>query len=136
MVFGKYGFYDFAFGYALAWQGRVGALGLEVVHMKAQDVAVFNGVGDGVLVQAALKNVVCGAQAGLLAFDLAIARVFLEYGCACKAKELRIGEKFFDGFVVVAKLRAVAFVKDEYDALLAQWLQALFVVALVSAIKG
>ena len=91
MVFGKYGFYDFAFGYALAWQGRVGALGLEVVHMKAQDVAVFNGVGDGVLVQAALKNVVCGAQAGLLAFDLAIARVFLEYGCACKAKELRIG---------------------------------------------
>ena len=40
-------------------------------------------------------------------------------GRSCKPEELCIGEKLFDGFVILPKLRTVAFVKDEYHALVA-----------------
>ena len=56
------------------------------------------------MVQTALEKVVSGSIAGLLTFDLLVAGVFLEDGCASKAKELGVGEEFFNGFMVVAKL--------------------------------
>jgi hypothetical protein len=44
----------------LAGLGRVLAFGLEVVHMEAQHVGVFDGVGDGVGVQLLLEQVFRG----------------------------------------------------------------------------
>jgi hypothetical protein len=91
--------------------------------MEAQDVAVFDGVGDGVGVQLLLEDVGGGFVAGLLAFDLLIAGVLLEDGRAGEAEQLGVGEEFLDGLVVLAELRAVAFVEDEDHALMAQRLQ-------------
>ncbi len=87
--------------------------------MEAQDVAVFDGVGDGVLMQAALEQVVRGAVAGLLAFDLLIAGVLFEDRRASEAEQLCFREELLDGLVVLAELRAVAFVEDEHHALVA-----------------
>lgn len=71
----------------------------------------------------------------MLAFDLLVGGVGLEDRCAGETEELRVGEEVLDGPVVVAELRAVAFVEDEHHALVAQGFQALFVFALVVAIK-
>ena len=62
--------------------------GLVVVDVEAQDVAVFDGVGDGVGVQFLLEEVFGGPVASLLAFDLLIAGVLLEDGRAGEAEEL------------------------------------------------
>jgi len=97
--------------------------------VEAQDVAVFDGVGDGVLVQAALEQIVGGAVAGLLAFDLLDACVLLENRCAGKAEQLGVGEECLDCLVIVTELRAVAFVEDEHHALMAQRLQTFLIVA-------
>ena len=48
IVFGKNGFDDSFFGQNLAWVGFILTLGLVVIDMEAQYVAVFDGVGDGV----------------------------------------------------------------------------------------
>jgi len=50
IVLGQNGVDNGAFGEALAGLGRAFPLGLEVVHMEAQNVRVFDGVGDGVRV--------------------------------------------------------------------------------------
>ncbi|CQB49026.1 hypothetical protein [Vibrio cholerae] len=72
--------------------------------MKAQDVAILDGVSNGVLMQATLEEVVGCSVAGLLTFDLLVAGVFLEDGCTGKAKKLGVGEEFLDSFVVVTEL--------------------------------
>ena len=53
--------------------------------------------------------------------------VFLEDGRAGEAEELGLGEELLDGLVVLAELRAVAFVEDEDDALVAQRFELLLV---------
>ena len=80
--------------------------------MEAQDVAVFDGVGDGVGVQLLLEDVRRGLEAGLLPLDLLIAGVVFKNWRAGKAKQLRVGEELLDCFVVFAKLRAMAFIED------------------------
>ena len=130
VVLGQDGLDHLSLGKGLAGLGLMVSLGLVVIDMEAQDVAVFDGVGDGVLVQAALEQVVGGAVAGLLAFDLLIRGVLLEDGRAGEAEHLRVGKERLDGLVVVAELRAVAFVEDEHHSLAAQGFQALLVVAL------
>lgn len=50
--------------------------------MEAQNVAIFNGVGDGVLVQAALEQVIGGAVTGLLTLNLLNAGVLRKDGRA------------------------------------------------------
>ena len=127
VVLGQYGFDHGLLGQGLAGLGWVFSFGLVVVHMKAQHVGVFNGVGDGVGVQLFLKQVFRGLHGSLLVLDLRAAGVGLKNGRAGKAKQLRLGEELFDGLVVVAKLRAVAFVKDKDDALISQRCQLLFV---------
>jgi hypothetical protein len=102
---------------------------LVVIDMEAQDVAVFDGVGDGVGVQLLLEDVGRSLVGRLLAFDLLIAGVLLEDRRAGKAEQLGVGEEFLDGLVVVAELRAVAFVEDEDHALVAQRFQTFLVVA-------
>ena len=131
-MLGKNSVNDCFLGQCLAGFGYVFTLGLEVVHMKAQHVGVFNGVGDGVGVQLLLKNVFGGAQAGLLVLNLGTAGVVFKNGRARKAEQLSLGEKSFDGFVVLAKLRAVAFVKDENNALVLQRGQLLLVSGLAA----
>ena len=99
------------------------SLGLEVVDVEAQDVAVLDGVGDGVGVELLLEQVFGGLVRRHLAVDLdAMARRPwpAKDGRAGEAEELRLGEERFDGLVVLAELRAVAFVKDEDDALVLQ----------------
>ena len=95
--------------------------------MEAKDVAVFDGVGDGVGVELLLEEVFRGPQAGNLSFNLLLRGVLLENGRAGEAEELGFGEEFLDRLVVLAELRAVAFVKDENNAFVAQRFQALLV---------
>ena len=104
--------------------------------MKAQDVAVFDGVGDGVGVEPLLEQVLGGDQrlfrvvGASLRFDSGDGGVVLEDGRAGEAEELGLGEEGFDGLVVVAKLRTVAFVKDEDDAFVFQRFELFLVGAL------
>ncbi len=80
------------------------AFGLEVIHVEAQDVAILDGVSNGVLMQATLGRGRSGCSvAGLLTFDLLVAGVFSKIGCTGKAKKLG-DQKFLDSFVVVAEL--------------------------------
>ena len=112
------------------------AVGLEVIDVELQDVLVFDGVGDRVGVQLFLEHVFGGDIGGLLALDFHLAGVVAEDRRAGEAEELRVREKILDRLVVVAKLRAVAFVEDEDDALVAQRFQAFLVFALVGAVEG
>ncbi len=82
-----------------------------------------------------LEDVRRGLVGRLLAFNLLSAGVLLENRCAGKAEQLSVGEKRLDGLMVVAELRAMAFVEDEDDALVAQWFQPLLVVALAGTIQ-
>src|SRR5690625_2319150 len=95
--------------------------------MKAQHIAVIDGVGDGVGVQLLFEDVLRGAVAAYGAIDLLVAGVFIKDGRAGKAEQLCPGEKGFDGLVVVAKLGAVALVEDDDDTLVAQRGQAFLV---------
>ncbi len=106
IVLGEDGFDDLGLGQAFARLGGRSCLafGLVVFDVEAQDVAIFDGVGDGVLMQTTLEQVVGRAVTGLLTFDLLVAGVLLEDRCAGKAKELGVGEELLDGLVVVAKL--------------------------------
>ena len=103
--------------------------------MKAQHVAVVDGVGDGVGVQLFFKDVLGGSVGTDRAVDLLVSGVVIKNGCAGKAKELRFWEEFFDGLVVFAELRAVAFVEDKDDALVAQRLEPLAILALVRPVQ-
>jgi hypothetical protein len=65
---------DGVFRDRLAGLRRVFAVRLVVVHVKTEDVFVLDRVGNGVLVQAALEQVVRGFVAGLLAGAFATCR--------------------------------------------------------------
>ena len=117
IVLGQNGFDDGFLGQRLARLGHVFSFGLVIVHVEAQDVAVFDGVGDGVGVQLLLEDVLRGFVRRLLAFDLLVAGVLVEDRRAGEAEQLGVGEELLDGLVVLAELRAVAFVEDEHHAL-------------------
>ncbi len=120
VVLGQDGFDHGALGQCFTGLGRALAVGFVVVHVEAQDVLVFDGVGDGVFVQGLLEQIFGSFEGLLVTLDAFVAGVLLEDRRASEAKQLRVGEELFDGPVVVAKLRAVAFVEDEHDALVAQ----------------
>jgi len=136
MVFLKDGFDDGFFCQRFTGLGLAFAFGFEIVDVEAQDVVVFDGVGDGVGVQLLLEDLFRGFPGGLLLFNLLIGGIFRKDGGAGKAEELGLGEKILDRLVVLAELRTVAFVKDEDDAFVAQRLQPLLEVALIAAIEG
>ena len=71
VVLGEDGIDDGALGERLARLGRLLAVGLVVVDVEAQDVAVFDGVGDGVGVQFLLEEVLRGPERLHIAFDAA-----------------------------------------------------------------
>jgi hypothetical protein len=136
MVFLKDGFNDGFFGHGFTGLGLALAFGFEIVDVEAQDIVVFDGVGDGVGVQLLLEDLFRGFPGSLLPFNLLITGVFWKDGGAGKAGELGLREKILDRLVVLAKLRAVAFVKDKDNAFVAQRFQTLLEVALVAAIEG
>ena len=115
---------------------RVLAVGLVVVDVEAQDVAVLDGVGDRVLVQRLLEEVLRGLAASERRLRCCLyGGVLLEDGRAGEAEELGLGEELLDGLVVVAELRAVALVEDEDHALVAQRLEPLAVVPARFAVR-
>ena len=58
----------------------------EIVDVKTQHVAIFNGVGDGVVVQLLLENIFCGFVGCLRAVDFFVGCVFVKNWCAGKSK--------------------------------------------------
>ena len=61
VVLGEDGLDDGLLGERFARLGRVLAFGLEVVDVEAEDVAVLDGVGDGVGVKLLLEEVLRGS---------------------------------------------------------------------------
>lgn len=106
LVFGE------LFGGGLAVGGEVG----ELFDFKTEDVAVADCVGDGILVEALLEDVLSGDEVSLLSVDADVVAIFGEDGSAGETEELGLGEEGANGLVVVAELGAVAFVEDEDDA--------------------
>ena len=139
IVLGKDGLDDGAFGDGFAGLGQCFAcflLGLEVIDVELEDVLILDGVGDGVGVEFLLEKIRSGLVGGLLPLDLERAGVLLKDGRAGEAEELGLGEKLFDGLVVLSELGAVALVKNEDDALIPERHQLLLVVPFVGAIQG
>ncbi len=89
----------------------------EIIDMKAQHIFVFNSVGDGIGVQLLFEYIFGGFEGADGAVKLLVSSVIIKNRRAGKAKQLGLGERFFNGSVVIAELRAMAFVKDEYYAL-------------------
>lgn len=118
VVFVEDRFHHFLLGQSLAGFDRR-ALGLVVIHVEAQHVAVVDGMGDGVGVELFAEDVGGGDHAGLLPLDGAVGGVLLEDRRAGEAKELGLRKELADGPVVLAKLGAVALVEDKDDALVA-----------------
>src|SRR4051812_44548581 len=93
--------------------------------MESKDVSVLDGVGDRVGVKALLEEVFRRLHSGLGIFDLLLGGVLLEDRRSGEAEELRSREEILDGLVVFAELRAMAFVEDESDPLVAKRFQLL-----------
>lgn len=120
VVFGEDGVDDGLFGVVGGGGGEVFAFGFEVVDVEAQDVAVFDGVGDGVGVEFLLEGVLGGFEGLDVAVDLFDGGVLLEDGGSGEAEQLGVGEEVADGLVGIAELGAVAFVEDDDEALAAE----------------
>ena len=125
IVLAEDGFDDGAFGDSLAGLRRVFTIGLEVVHMEAQDIPVLNGMGDGVGVELLLEEVLCGAHGGLGVHDLLLRGIGLEDGRAGEAKELGQRKEFLNRLVVLTELRSMALIEDEDDALVLEGFELL-----------
>jgi hypothetical protein len=82
--------------------GRRGvlAVGPVVIDVEAEDVAVFDGVGDRVLVQAVLEEVFAAPERLDVAGDLLDGGGFLKDRRPGEGEELRLGEELLDGLVV------------------------------------
>jgi len=119
-VLGEDGIDDGAFGEGFAGLGRVFAVGLEVIHVEAKHIFVFDGMGDGVGVELALEKVLRGFKRGNIAVDLPGGGVLFKDRRAGKAEELGLGKEVLDGLVGLAELGAVALVEDEDHALVAK----------------
>ena len=124
-MFGENGVDDGEFGEGFAGPGWVFAVGLEIIHVEAKDVFVFDGVGDGVSVEFALEKVLGGAERLDFVFDLSGGGVFGKDRRAGEAEKLGLGKEIFDGLVSLAELGAVALVEDEDHALVAERFKSL-----------
>ncbi len=91
------------------------AVAPDVFDGEFEDVLVFDGIGDDVLMQALLEEFFGGAFAQFVAHG-----VVGKNGRTRETEHLAIVEKGFDAVVGVAELAAVALVEDENDALVAQ----------------
>jgi hypothetical protein len=95
--------------------------------VEAQDVTVFDGVGDRVLVQTLLEEVLGGLERGNLALNLPDGGIGREDGRAGEAEELGLGEELPDGLMVVAELGAVALIEDKDHPLVAERIEQVLV---------
>src|SRR5690625_1614499 len=102
--------------------------------MELEHIAVLYGMRNCIGMQLLFKNGFRGVVGVVLVFTDSLRRVFIKNGRSRKCEKLGIRKECFDGFVILPKLRTVAFVKDEYHALVTQRHQAFLVVSLVSAI--
>src|SRR5690554_6481323 len=102
--------------------------------MELEHITVVYRMRNGIGMQLLFKNALRGFVSFVLVFTDFLGRVFIKNGRSRKSEKLGIRKEFFDGFVILPKLRTVAFVKDEYHALVAQWFQAFLVVSFVCTI--
>ncbi len=109
----------------LAWWRQSVAFRPKIVHMEAEDVLVFDGMGDGVAVQLALKDIGGGTERSLVVLDLHAGGIFLKNRCAGKAEELGTGKELFDGLVVVTELGTMTLVENKDEPLIAQRFEVL-----------
>ena len=103
--------------------------------MEAENIAVFNGMTDGVGMKLILEEIFRCLHGCLVIINLLCCCVFLKDGRAGEAEELSVREEFFDGLVVLSKLGAVTFIKDEDDTFVAQRLELDLVVLLVGVVQ-
>ena len=99
--------------------------GLVVLNVEAEDVPILDRVGNRIGVELLLKEILGSQKRGDVTLNLLGGRVFLEDRRASEAKELGVGKELLDGFVVLAELRAMTFVKDEHHSLIAERLKPL-----------
>ena len=95
--------------------------------MEPQNVAVLNGVSDRVGMKLLLEQVVRRAHRRLSVLDLLQRGIGFKDRRTGEAEELGTREEFFDGAMVLTKLRPVAFVEDEDDAFVLQHCEKFFV---------
>lgn len=92
----------------------------KVIYMKPQYVFVVNSMGYGICMQLLLKYILCRNKRLLCTIYLCISCIVGKNRCSCKSEKLGIREKFLDGLVIFSKLRAMTFVKNEYNPFFAQ----------------
>ncbi len=80
------GLNDGLFGHRFPLLRFVRALRLVIVDVKAQDIFIINGMGDGIGVQPPLKEVNSRSVGCFLPLDLTIDRVVFKDRCAGEAK--------------------------------------------------
>ena len=98
---------------------------LVVIDVEAKDVLILDRVCDGVGVELFLEEVLGGSKGSDVSLNQLDGRVVLKDRCASEAEELGVREELLDGPVVLAELRAMALVEDEYHPLVSELLQPL-----------
>ena len=86
----------------------------DIFHTEGKHILVSDGINNGIGVQLVAKRLCGGLQVGM---GIA-AGVLWEDGCAGEAKDVIFLELLDYCLVHIAKLRAVALIKDEHDVLL------------------
>lgn len=131
------GFDDGLFGEGFAGLGSFLTLldlWFEIIDVKLEDVFIFDGVGDGVLMEFFLEDVFGGLVGGFCAVNLTNSGVFGEDRRASEAEELRVGKEVLDSLVVFTELGTVALIEDDGYALIGKRSELLFVGLLVSSL--
>src|ERR1043165_5490816 len=119
-MFGEDGIDDRLLGRQLAGLGGTLGISFVVVNVEAQDRPVLYRMSNGVLVQRFLEEVLSSPQGLNIPLDAPVTRVRVKNRSAREAKQLRAGEELFDRLMRIPELRAVALVKDEHHAFVAE----------------
>ena len=80
--------------------------------METQHITIVNCICYGVGMKLLLKNIFCCSVRSHGAINLLICGVCFEDWCSGKAEKLCFREKIFNCFMIIAKLGAMAFVKN------------------------
>ena len=88
--------------------------------METKNILIINGIGDCIRMKLLLEQVFGGLQSKSSPIDLFCGRIVFKNRSTCEAKELGVWKKIFDGLMILAELRSMAFVEDKNHSLLAE----------------